>query len=58
MRLGPEPILWYDLSYRKGNHLKDPSVDGRIILRRIFRKWDGEWIRLIWLRIGTGEGHL
>jgi hypothetical protein len=22
------------------NHLGDPGVDGRIILRRIFRKWD------------------
>jgi hypothetical protein len=42
MRLGPGPIVWYDLSYRKGNHLKDPSVYGRIILKMIFRKWDGE----------------
>jgi hypothetical protein len=22
------------------NHLEDPGVDGRIILRWIFRKWD------------------
>ena len=22
------------------NHLGDPGVDGKIILRRIFRKWD------------------
>jgi hypothetical protein len=22
------------------DHLVDPGVDGRIILRRIFRKWD------------------
>jgi hypothetical protein len=41
------------------NHLEDPSVDGRIILRWIFRKWNvGEWIGLVWLRIGTGGGHL
>jgi len=28
--------------------LEDPVLDGRIILRRIFRKWDGDmdWIRL------------
>jgi len=31
-------IWWGNL--RKGNHLEDPSVDGRIILRLIFRKWD------------------
>jgi hypothetical protein len=36
-----------------------PSVDGRIILRWIFRKWDGgARTRLIWLGIGTGGGHL
>ena len=23
------------------DHLEDPDVDGRIILRLIFRKWDG-----------------
>ena len=42
----------------KGN-LEDPGVDRRIILRWIFRKWEGVvgtgWI---WLRIGTGGGHL
>ena len=36
-----------------------PRLDGRIILRRIFRKWEGVvgtgWS---WLRIGTGGGHL
>jgi hypothetical protein len=34
-------------------NLEDPSVDGRIILRWIFRKWGvGVWTGLIWLRIG------
>jgi len=27
-------------------HLEAPSVDGRIISRWIFRKWDGDWIDL------------
>jgi len=39
-------------------HLEDPGTDGMIILRWIFRKWDGwAWTGLIWLRIGTGGGH-
>jgi len=31
--------LWWR-EPRKGDHLEDLSVDGRIILRWIFRKWD------------------
>jgi hypothetical protein len=37
--------------------LEDPGVDERTILKRMFRKWDGEeWTGLIWLRKGTGGG--
>jgi hypothetical protein len=31
--------LWWG-NLRESVYLKDPSVDGRIILRWIFRKWD------------------
>jgi len=38
---------------------KNPGVDGRIILRLIFRKWDlGVWTGSSWLRIRTVGGHL
>jgi len=41
------------------DHLEDKGVDGRIILRWIFRKWDvGIWAGSIWLRRGAGGGHL
>jgi hypothetical protein len=34
-------------------------VGGRIILKRIFRKWDvGVWTGLSWPRIERGGGHL
>jgi len=44
---------------RERDHWVDPDVDGRIILRWIFRKWEGVvgtgWS---WLRIGTVGGDL
>ena len=44
---------------RERGHLENPGVDGRIILRSIFRKRDvGVWTGSIWLRIGTDGGHL
>jgi hypothetical protein len=44
---------------RERDHWGDPGVDGSIILRWIFRKWDvGVWTGLSWLRIETNSGHL
>ena len=42
--------------HEERDHWEDQDVDWRIILRWIFRKWEGVvgtgWS---WLRIGTGE---
>jgi len=50
--------FWWG-NLRERDHWGDPDLDVRIILRWIFRKWEGvvgsEWN---WLRIGTGGGHL
>jgi hypothetical protein len=50
--------LWWG-NLRKRDHLGDPRIDGRLILRWIFRKWNvGVWTGFSWLRIGTGGRHL
>jgi hypothetical protein len=48
---------WEDL--RKRAHLENSDLDGEVILRWIFGKWD-EWLwtRLNWLRTGASGGHL
>jgi hypothetical protein len=52
-----QSVVWGNL--REEDHWGDPDVDVRIILRWIFRKWEGVggtgWS---WFRIGTGGGHL
>jgi hypothetical protein len=38
--------FWWG-NLRERGHLGEPGIDGRIILRWIFRKWDGlNWIDL------------
>ena len=50
--------MWWG-NLRERVHLEHPGVDGRIILRWIFRKWDvGAWTGSICLRIGIGGTHL
>jgi len=52
-RRGVYRVLMGNLKERY--HLKDPGVDGRIILIWIFRKCDlGAWTGSIWLRVGIG----
>ena len=50
--------FWWG-NLREREHWGDSGVDGRIILRWIFRKWDvGVWTGSRWLRIGTVGGQL
>jgi len=51
-------VFWWG-KLRERDHLGHPGLDGRIILRRIFRKWDvGIWTGSSWFRKGTGGGHM
>jgi hypothetical protein len=46
VRRGAKGFWWENL--REGDHLENPGLDGRIILKLIFEKWDGgmDWIDL------------
>jgi len=48
-------LCWGNQS--EGDHLQDPGVDEKVILRWSLRRWDvGLWTKSIWLRVGIGGG--
>jgi len=50
--------FWWG-NLRERAHLGEQGVDGRIILRWFFSKWDFKvWTGSIWLKIRTVGGHL
>jgi len=50
--------FWWG-NVRKRDHLEDPGVGGRIILKLMFMKWNGVlWTGMILLRIRTGTERL
>jgi len=50
-------FCWGNL--RERDHWGEPGIDGRVILRWNFRKWDLRvWTGSSWLRIGTSGVHL
>ena len=57
MGIGEAYTGFWCANLKDRDHLGDPGLDGRIILRRIFGKLDiGVWTGSIWLRIGIGGG--
>jgi len=52
-RTGAYRVWWVVL--KRTDHLEELDLDGRVILKLIFKKWEVEaWTGLIWLGKGIG----
>jgi len=47
--------FWWG-NLRERNHFEDLVLDGRIILKCIYKDWDRSWTELIWLIIYSYTG--
>jgi hypothetical protein len=57
--MGERRCIQVGRDLKERDHLGEPGMYGKIILRWIFKLWDvGVWAGSSWLRIGTGGGHL
>ena len=56
-RRGMHTGFWWG-NLREGDHFEDPGLDGRVILKWIFRRDGKAWTGLIWLRVGMRSGLL
>ena len=43
--------FWWE-SLRERDPLEDLDIDGRMILRRVFRKWDGD---IVWIDLAQNK---
>jgi hypothetical protein len=44
---------YWVLVWKEGEHLHDPGVDGREVLKWMFKKEDGRvWTKYIWFHMG------
>jgi len=51
-------IFWLE-NLKGKDHSKEASLDGRIILKWILRKYDGKgWTGCIWITVETSDGLL
>jgi hypothetical protein len=47
--------FWWE-SLKKIDAIEDLGVDGMLIMKLIFKKWDVTWTGFIWFMMGTSGG--